>query len=202
MKVVCKICGREFSTLNSHMHRTHGITIEEYKKLYPCSKTCSEEFLDKQSKAMTKRNVSHEFSESISKRNSENWKRKEYRESQVLSMIKKRNHSIIGNHYSDKCLSFVAYKSIKELNYAKMLDENVEVVSYDSESFAIWYNFNGKDKMYVPDFIVNYKDGHTEVVEIKPQVHHSAHDDLLDKKFIAAKCYCESHGYKFVVVKG
>lgn len=200
MKVTCKLCGRQFETLNSHMTKSHKITVEEYLKKFPDSKTCSDEYLEKQSVAMTKRNLNLEFSEFVSERNRKNWKDKEYRESQVLSMIKRRNKSIIGLHNSCKCKSFVAYKSQSELDYARFLDNCNEVVSYDSESFVIWYRNNEEDKMYIPDFTVNYRDGHTEVVEVKPLNHHSAHDDLLESKYLAARKYCQENGYKFVVI--
>lgn len=202
MKVVCEICKREFSTLNSHMHRSHGLTLDEYRELYPGAKTSSDEYAEKQSKAMKRRNESLKFSESVSERNKVNWTKKEYRGKQVLSMIKKHNKSIKGVHTSCKCKSFVAYKSDFELTYAKYLDTLPEVESYDSESFVIWYVHNKEDRMYIPDFIVNYRDGHTEVVEIKPESHHSAHDDLLENKFIAARNYCDEHGFKFVIVRG
>lgn len=200
MKVVCKLCGRQFETLNSHMTRSHGITVNEYLDQFPGSQTCSEEFLRKQSVAMTRRNLSLEFSESVSRRNREKWKDKIYRETQVLSMIKKRNRAIIGTHTSSKCVSFVAYKSSSELEYAKFLDQCEDVLSYDSESFVIWYNHLGQEKMYILDFIVKYRDSHVEVVEIKPSIHHSAHDDLLCDKYRAAQDYCKDHGYTFVTI--
>lgn len=202
MKVVCKICGRQFETLSSHMNRAHGITIKDYLEQYPNSQIISEEYREKQSKAMSRRNRSLEFSEYISERNRENWKLKDYREKQVLSMIKKRNAAVKGVHYSNKCKTFVAYKSELEFKYAVSLDNDEKVESYDSESFVIWYEHCGEDKMYIPDFFVEYVDGRKAVVEIKPYFHHSAHDDLLRDKFNAAQEYCKEHGYLFYIVNG
>ena len=43
-KVVCKICDREFKRIgNSHLPRVHGLTLEEYKKMFPEAETISVE---------------------------------------------------------------------------------------------------------------------------------------------------------------
>jgi hypothetical protein len=60
-------------------------------------------------------------------------------------------------------------KSTYETRYVQILetDDNVERFYY--EPLQIPYEFNGQQLMYTPDFLVYYKDGHEELVEIKPK---------------------------------
>lgn len=50
--IKCRICGREFSLITNTHLQLHEITVEDYKKLFPDTKICSKEYIDKQSKRM------------------------------------------------------------------------------------------------------------------------------------------------------
>ena len=53
-KVICKICGKKFKRIgNSHLPRVHGITLQEYKILYPEAETISSETRERLSIAST-----------------------------------------------------------------------------------------------------------------------------------------------------
>jgi hypothetical protein len=91
----------------------------------------------------------------------------------------------------------IYYKSGWELSFIKYLDSNLDVISYVYEPFAIEYKFQHK-RNYIPDFLVEYADGHKELVEIKPS--NKLKDPQIKAKFRAAKIYCKKNNLKFVVI--
>lgn len=48
------------------------------------------------------------------------------------------------------------------------LDNDLLVESYNIEPVIIKYEFNDMTRNYIPDLCVNYKDGSSIIVEIKP----------------------------------
>ena len=66
------------------------------------------------------------------------------------------------------------YRSSWEFAFMNFCDNNPAVINWTSESVKIPYfnPVNGKQTIYVPDFLIVYVDAnqkqHTEVVEIKP----------------------------------
>lgn len=71
--------------------------------------------------------------------------------------------------------TMIEYRSSWELNFMKYLDDNPQVIAWQSEEKAIWYTdpVAKKKRRYFPDFIIKYKNSKgivvEEVVEIKPQ---------------------------------
>jgi hypothetical protein len=60
-------------------------------------------------------------------------------------------------------------KSSYETKYAKMLDADPNVVRFVYEPFKIPYQYRGRKKNYIPDFLVEYVDGSEELIEVKPK---------------------------------
>jgi len=81
------------------------------------------------------------------------------------------------------------------------LDLLQDVKSWEYESFFIHYVSNirtKKVKKYYPDFFVTYVDGSTALVEVKPLKRIAQR--LNQKKFTAAKKWCEENSSVFVIV--
>ncbi len=105
------------------------------------------------------------------------------------------------------------YRSSWEFTFCTFCDNNPAVVNWTSESITIpYYNpVSGKNTVYVPDFLVVYKDKndrkHTELIEIKPskettmETARSYRDKLSVAvnmaKWAAADNWCKANGIKF-----
>ena len=105
-----------------------------------------------------------------------------------------------GEHYDGKkSTRGVTYlRSSYESKYARMLDEDVEVVEWTHEPFRIPYMFEGYAKNYIPDFLVKYENGTDQLVEVKPKILSESPVNLA--KSLAAKKWCEANDAKYVVV--
>lgn len=114
------------------------------------------------------------------------------------SKKKKRGmHFHDGDFPSKKNGKKLHYRSGYELEVYKILEERDDVVRFDAEPFGIPYWFQGENHKYFPDLLVQFRDGHTEVWEIKPQSQTSY--DVNDAKWTAADKFCEARGYHFEV---
>jgi len=81
------------------------------------------------------------------------------------------------------------------------LDGNEKVVSYSYESIKIPYVSNkktGKVRNYLPDFFINWEDGNSEVVEIKPKKKLAG--ALVQKKVLAGEAWCNANKMSWRVV--
>ena len=81
------------------------------------------------------------------------------------------------------------------------LDADDSVLKYSYEPVAIDYLSNkrtGKIRKYLPDFIVEYVDGHKELVEVKPK--RRLKNYKVKKKLEAAAIWCEENGMVLVIV--
>lgn len=92
----------------------------------------------------------------------------------------------------------VHLRSSWERAYAQKLDEDPNVISWTYESTIIPYTYAGKQRNYVPDFLVERTDS-VVLVEVKPNV-------LKDKplnvaKFQAAERWCQEKGMMFLVTE-
>lgn len=76
-----------------------------------------------------------------------------------------------GDFYSKKNDEQFPYKSSYELAFLHQIETNPEVLSYIYEPFELYYNdYTGKRRIYIPDFMVLYKDGSIQISEIKPKI--------------------------------
>lgn len=103
-----------------------------------------------------------------------------------------------GYYYSHKNNKPMHYRSGYELEVYKALDNIDDVMEYYVEPIKIGYLFEGKKHTYNPDLVIIYKNNRKEVWEIKP----SNQTDLPknNAKWVACNSYCESRGWKFVVI--
>ena len=102
---------------------------------------------------------------------------------------------IRGYFFSTKRNDNIPYRSSYELEYLKQLESDPLVVSYKYEVVRVSLP---TDRITIPDFLVHYSDGHTELVEVKA-------DWCLDRpdvqdKLEAMKKYAEEHNWTFRLV--
>ena len=111
----------------------------------------------------------------------------------------KRHHT--GEHFSVKLTNGpVKYRSGWEVKYMQWLDKNEQVIAYQYESLIIPYISNqrtNKIRNYKPDLVVERLDKKI-VVEIKPST--KVNNRINQKKFNAAKVWCQNHGFDFEIV--
>lgn len=92
------------------------------------------------------------------------------------------------------------YKSGYECQVLECLEVIPEVLRYDYEPIkgGIPYLFEGKIHHYFPDLFIYFDDGHAEIWEIKPE---NQNDLPVNRaKWDSAVLYCESKGWRFVVI--
>lgn len=102
-----------------------------------------------------------------------------------------------GIFHSNKNNKDFIYRSSWEEVVMEQLEKDENVLSYDVEPFSIEYNFNDCIKHYIPDMLIEYKDGSKKLIEIKPScfVEH----ELNLSKFDAAISFCQSKNIQFEV---
>jgi len=96
--------------------------------------------------------------------------------------------------------NFEIFDSEPELNYAKYLEKNDDVLKWTKHhKIQITYLWNGEKHKYEPDFLIEFKDGHKEIHELKGPVW--LKDELNKAKYNAAKKWCEERNiiYKLIV---
>ena len=114
---------------------------------------------------------------------------------------KRKGHYITGSYTSTRSGQVCKYRSGWELKYMEHLDLNADVVAWSYESFTIEYLSNrktGRMRKYIPDFKVEYVDGHTEVVEIKPSKRLTR--PTVVKKLAAAQVWCGVNGVALKII--
>lgn len=88
------------------------------------------------------------------------------------------------------------YRSSWELQYMQILDNDENVVMWESEFTSIIYEFGGAIHRYVPDFhVIRLNDKH-QLIEIKPQALRITERNTLKRE--AAKKFCESKNWEYV----
>jgi hypothetical protein len=108
------------------------------------------------------------------------------------------------------------YRSGWEFSFMKFLDTNENVLQWASESIRIPYRnpITGKQSIYVPDFLVQYRTRHnttfTEVIEIKPKKQSIVESKMNSRdravvainyaKWDMATKWCNRNGLKFRVI--
>lgn len=117
----------------------------------------------------------------------------------VRSPSKKKKPAFqAGNFPSDKNGKSVPYRSGMEKTVYQLLEKNGNVVKYEAEPFTVPYFFNGKQKNYIPDLLIEYIDGRKELAEIKPVV--QVNLDQNKAKFNACSLFCHIRGINFRVI--
>ncbi len=81
------------------------------------------------------------------------------------------------------------------------LDASPDVEFWSYEKTVIEYVSNVRTKKvrkYYPDFLVRYKDGRTELIEVKPK--RKLEQAVIKKKMTAALLWCAEHGMTYRIV--
>lgn len=81
------------------------------------------------------------------------------------------------------------------------MDNDPCVASYSYESFTIPYISNARTKKlrrYIPDFLVKYTDGRTEVIEVKQL--RKVNRPPIVKKTLAARDWCRQNDATYVIL--
>lgn len=92
----------------------------------------------------------------------------------------------------------VYLRSSYESIYARILDEDVNVVKWEHEPMRIPYMFEGSIHNYVPDFLVTSRIGSKYLVEVKPALLADTAQNLAKQK-VAAE-WCKQNDIQFLVV--
>ena len=105
-----------------------------------------------------------------------------------------------GTHNSPKLQNKMEYRSGWEKTVAEYLDIDPNVVAYWYEAIEIPYKTkptNHKTRKYIPDFIIEYKDGTVKMIEVKRDS--QVHQKKVQLKAQAARHYCKQKGlvYEF-----
>lgn len=108
------------------------------------------------------------------------------------------------------------YRSGWELAFMRFCDSNDHIITWSSESLIIPYRnpLTGKPTRYIPDFLIQYRNKHnqvvTEVIEIKPKKQSILESKASNRdraivavnyaKWDAAQKWCRRNGLTFRVV--
>jgi hypothetical protein len=106
----------------------------------------------------------------------------------------KMGRGIQGYMFSVKTQQDVYFRSLLELNYFILFEQNEQVEYYEVEPFQI--KLSG-DSHYTPDALINNK----YLIEIKPSDHLNYTDNArFEEEVSAAKQYCEENNLEYVVL--
>lgn len=105
-----------------------------------------------------------------------------------------------GEHYTGiKNGGVVAYfRSSFESAYARLLDDDQEIVSWEHEPMRIPYVFEGSVRNYVPDFFVTHIDGSKFLVEVKPAL--LTETEINVTKRLAAESWCRTNNVCYLTI--
>jgi hypothetical protein len=111
--------------------------------------------------------------------------------------ISNRGGNTIGDFPSIKMNRMVAFESTIERDKMILADFDPDVQAFEEQPLAIPYKHNNRTVTYTPDLLIltNRK---RILVECKPAALVETEDN--QRKFNAARSWCEEHGYEFQVV--
>ena len=106
----------------------------------------------------------------------------------------KMGRGIQGHMFSVKMQKDIYFRSLLELNYFILFEQNEQVEYYEVEPFQI--KMSG-GRHYTPDALINNK----YLIEIKPSDHLSYTDDTrFEAEVSAAKQYCKDNRLEYIVL--
>lgn len=95
----------------------------------------------------------------------------------------------------------IQFESSLERDFIYLLEFDREIKQYLEQPLEIGYSDDlGKNRRYIPDFIVFYYSRQTEVIEIKYESTLIDKKDELKFKFSAATEYCNKQGFLFKII--
>jgi len=114
---------------------------------------------------------------------------------------KKRKGHYIRGTYTSPIAGECKFRSGWEYRLMIHLDSSPDVEFWSYEKTVIEYVSNVRTKKvrkYYPDFLVRYKDGRTELIEVKPK--RKLEQATIKKKMAAALLWCAEHGMTYRIV--
>lgn len=90
------------------------------------------------------------------------------------------------------------YRSGMECEVYELLERWDEVTKYEDEPFPVKYQFRGEQHDYFPDIRISFRDGTTEVWEVKPSSQTQIEKNKA--KWSACNNHCLTRGWKFMVL--
>lgn len=102
-----------------------------------------------------------------------------------------------GWFFSEKNNKNHFYRSSYEKKVFDILEQTVDVSSYETEKIRIPYSKSGQNRIYVPDLLIHYKNMNSKLVEIKPK--NFVNDEINKIKFESASEYVKKYGWTFEV---
>ncbi|NMO79180.1 TnsA endonuclease N-terminal domain-containing protein [Niallia alba] len=117
---------------------------------------------------------------------------------QVRKIKPSKKGSFRGFINSKKSNEMVAWESLLEKDFIKVLDFDPSIIKIQSQPIKIEYRYKGKIYKYFPDFLVETKDKQYIIFEVKPEDKIKEEDNKV--KFEVGKIYCEKKGWKFKIV--
>ena len=114
---------------------------------------------------------------------------------------KKRKGHYIRGTYTSPIAGECKFRSGWEYKIMIHLDSSPDVEFWSYEKTVIEYVSNVRTKKvrkYYPDFLVRYRDGRTELIEVKPK--RKLEQATIKKKMAAALLWCAEHGMTYRIV--
>jgi len=114
---------------------------------------------------------------------------------------RKKGHYHTGVFVSKKTGQHCKYRSGWELLFLQHLDTSSDVRAFCYEGLKIPYISNTRSRRirnYIPDIFVEYVDGRTSLIEIKPS--RKLAQPTVQKKLAAAREWCGAHGAALEII--
>lgn len=111
------------------------------------------------------------------------------------------NFKYTGYFYSFKNHKKFGYRSSWELSAMKIFEQIDEIIKYEYETLSISYiDELGDKRITVPDFLVYYKSGQRQLIEVKPSFKIIKDLDHTKSKIKAMKSYAKKNKMTFRVL--
>ena len=105
------------------------------------------------------------------------------------------NKTVKNNH------TYIYYRSCLEYSFINELESNPDVISYQYETLRIPYTSgrnNNQNHNYIPDFLVEYKNKTTSLIEVKPS--NKLNRKKVKLKAIAARKWCKERSIIYIFI--
>lgn len=177
VSLTCPVCKKKF-VVAKH---------DEGKRKY-----CSSQCVGKDPKENERKSVLHKG------KVIEEWHRQACSEAAIKRSAEKVYTSGKNGHHESPKAGVVYYRSSYELIGYKILDDDLNIQSYETEPVAIKYeNKEGNTRRYQPDILVKKKNGSFVLIEIKPKW--QLKEEKVQLKLEAGKKFARQNGWKFEV---
>lgn len=118
----------------------------------------------------------------------------------VRKIVKRSNSYSTGKYPSWKMGRMVQWKSPRLLAAFRLLDATPAVKSYQEEAMRINYCYQGQEKAFYPDLLVQIND-RQELWSIKPEKLANLPDEIALAQFLKQELYHHSLNYRVVIAE-